>query len=127
MNMEARKVGGQPIASPQNQKAIAKVLRQLPNVPSFRDRKKGVTSYQSHVKSDPWILILFVVCFVVPTLAGALYYGLIASDRYVTEVKFAIRPSVGTADKAAPDAVGTSASVVRSTIAQDTLITQEYI
>ena len=127
MNMETRKAGGQPIAAPQNQKAIAKVLQRLPNVPSFRDRKKGVTSYQSHVKSDPWILILFVVCFVLPTLVGALYYGLIASDRYVTEVKFAIRPSVGTADKAAPDAVGTSAGVVSSTIAQDTLITQEYI
>lgn len=127
MNMKARKVGGQPIASHQKQKAVTRVLRQLPGVPSFRDRKKGVTSYQSHIKSDPWILILFVVCFVVPTLAGALYYGVIASDRYVTEVKFAIRPSVGTADKAAPDAVGTSAGVVSSTIAQDTLITQEYI
>jgi len=127
MNTEIRKVGERPIASGQNQVAIAKGLRQLPSVPSFRDRKKGVTSYQSHVKSDPWILILFVVCFVVPTLAGALYYGIIASDRYVTEVKFAIRPSVGTADKAAPDAVGTSAGVVSSTIAQDTLITQEYV
>ncbi|SFM52617.1 capsule biosynthesis protein [Methylobacterium pseudosasicola] len=127
MSMEAQKVSGQPIASSPNGKAIAKIMRSLPNVPNFRDRKKGVTSYQSHVKSDPWILILFALCFVVPTLAGALYYGLIASDRYVTEVKFAIRPSIGTADKAAPDAVGTNAGVVNSTVAQDTLITQEYV
>jgi capsular polysaccharide transport system permease protein len=127
MNMEARNISGQPVASPKKHQTIARVLRRVPSVSSLNGRKTGVTSYQSHVKNDPWILILFVVCFVVPTLAGAFYYGLVASDRYVTETKFAIRPSVGTADKATPDAVGTSVGVVSSTIAQDTLITQEYI
>ncbi|NKE12637.1 capsule biosynthesis protein, partial [Mycobacterium tuberculosis] len=54
-------------------------------------------------------------------------FGLIASDRYVSEARFAIRPALGTADKAAPDSVGTSSGVPSQMVAQDTLITNEYI
>ncbi|WP_204268515.1 hypothetical protein, partial [Escherichia coli] len=71
----------------------------------FADRKKGIRSYQSHVKSDPWVPVLFVVCFLIPALAGAVYYGLIASDRYVTEARFALRPALGSSEKASPEQV----------------------
>ncbi len=93
----------------------------------FADRRKGIRSYQTHVKSDPWVPVLFVICFVLPTLAGAIYYGLIASDRYVTEARFAIRPAIGAVEKATPDSVGTNSGVAAQMVAQDTLITFAYI
>ncbi|MCJ2123694.1 capsule biosynthesis protein [Methylobacterium sp. J-077] len=127
MNMEIRKAEGQPLTTADRQQAVTESLRQIARMSRFVDRKKGIRSYQSHVKNDPWIPILFVVCFVLPTLAGALYFGLIASDRYVSEARFAIRPALGTADKAAPDSVGTSSGVPSQMVAQDTLITYEYI
>lgn len=127
MNMEIRKAEGQPVTTADRQQAITESLRQIARMSRFADRKKGIRSYQSHVKNDPWIPILFVICFVLPTLAGAVYFGLIASDRYVTEARFAIRPAIGTADKATPDSVGTSSGVPSQMVAQDTLITHEYI
>ena len=38
---------------------------------------------------------LFALCFVLPTLLGAVYFWLIASDRYVTEASFAVRAALG--------------------------------
>lgn len=127
MNMEIRKAEGQPLTTADRQQAVAESLRQIARMSRFADRKKGIRSYQSHVKNDPWIPILFVLCFVLPVAAGALYFGLIASDRYVTEARFAIRPAIGSADKATPDSVGTSSGVPNQMVAQDTLITYEYI
>ncbi|MCJ2096972.1 MULTISPECIES: capsule biosynthesis protein [unclassified Methylobacterium] len=127
MNMEIRKAEGQPLTTADRQQAVTESLRQIARMSRFVDRKKGIRSYQSHVKNDPWIPILFVLCFVLPTLAGAVYFGLIASDRYVSEARFAIRPALGTADKAAPDSVGTSSGVPSQMVAQDSLITYEYI
>lgn len=127
MTTDIRKASADPVAASRRQTAITSALRQLARVPGLIDPKKGVRSYQSHVKADPWIPILLVVCFALPTLAGAVYYGLIASDRYVTEARVAIRPTIGTADKAASDAIGTSVGVPNQMIAQDTLITLEYV
>ena len=127
MNMEIRKAEGQPVTTADRQQAVTESLRQIARMSRFADRKKGIRSYQSHVKNDPWVPILFVVCFVIPALAGALYYGLIASDRYVSEARFAIRPAIGSADKATPDSVGTNSGVASQMVAQDTLITHEYI
>lgn len=127
MNTQVEKAGGRPSKGIDRNKVIAHSLRQFARLPGLPDTKKGVRSYQSHVKSDPWLPLLFVVCFVLPTLGGAIFYGLIASDRFVTEAQFAIRPTVGTADKATPDTVGTNAGVIKATVAQETLIAQEYI
>ncbi|MDP4023885.1 capsule biosynthesis protein [Methylobacterium sp. NEAU 140] len=127
MNMEVREPRGRAISPAHRQGVILEQLRQLADLTRFADRKTGIRSYQSHVRSDPWLPILFIVCFVLPTLLGAVYYGLIASDQYVTEAQFAIRPAVGSADKATPDAIGTNAGTPNPMIAQDTLITYEYI
>ena len=127
MNMEIRRAAGKSLKAPDRQRAITEALQQFTRLSSVMDRKKGVRSYQSHIKDDPWIPILFVICFVLPVAIGGLYYGLIASDRYVTETQFAIRPAVGSAEKAAPDEVGTNSGTVNSTIAQDSLITLEYV
>ncbi len=127
MNMEIRKAEGQPVTTAARQQAITESLRQIARMSRFADRKKGIRSYQSHVKNDPWVPVLFALCFVLPVLAGAVYYGVIASDRYVTEARFAIRPAIGTADKATPDSVGTNSGVPSQMVAQDTMITHEYI
>ena len=127
MNMEIRRAEGQPLTTADRQQAVAESLKQIARMSRFADRKKGIRSYQSHVKSDPWIPVLFVLCFVLPVAAGALYYGLIASDRFVTEARFAIRPAIGSAEKATPDSVGTSSGVPSQMVAQDTLITYDYV
>lgn len=127
MNMEIGKPEGRPLTPADRQQAIAESLRQFARMSRFADRRKGIRSYQTHVKSDPWLPVLFVLCFIVPSVMGAVYYGLIASDRYVTEARFAIRPAIGAAEKANPDSVGTSSGVPKEMIAQDTLITYSYI
>ncbi len=69
-----------------------------------------------------------MICFVLPTLAGAIYYGLIASNRYVSEARFAIRPALGSSEKGiVRDSGGTNSSGQSQMAAQDTLITREYI
>src|SRR5690606_20345526 len=37
------------------------------------------------------ILLSFILLVIVPTILGGIYYGFIASDQYVTEVRFAVR------------------------------------
>ncbi|MGH1591849.1 capsule biosynthesis protein [Methylobacterium phyllosphaerae] len=128
MNMEIRKAEGQPVTPADRQQAIAESLRQIARMSRFADRKKGIRSYQTEAKNDPWIPILFVVCFLLPTLAGAVYYGLVASDRYVSEARFAIRPALGSSDKTSSESGGAAgSSMSNQMVAQDTLITREFI
>ncbi len=127
MNVEIRKPQGQPLTTADRSKAVAESLSQIARLSRFADRKKGIRSYQSHVKSDPWLPILFVLCFVLPTALGGIYYGFIASDRFVTEARFALRPALGGAEKAAPDSIGTNAGVPKELLAQDILITHQYV
>ncbi|WCS25145.1 capsule biosynthesis protein [Methylobacterium sp. NMS14P] len=127
MNMEIRKAEGQPVTPADRQLAVSESLRQIARMSRFADRKKGIRSYQADAKSDPWIPVLFVVCFLLPTLAGAVYYGLIASDRYVTEARFAIRPALGSAEKTSSETGGTNSGMANQMVAQDTLITREFI
>lgn len=127
MNVEIRNPQGQPLTTADRSRVAAESLRQIARLSRFADRKKGIRSYQSHVKSDPWLPILFVLCFVLPTIAGAVYYGVIASDRFITEARFALRPALGGSEKASPDAVGTNAGVPKEMLAQDVMITHQYI
>ncbi|NEU14025.1 capsule biosynthesis protein [Methylobacterium sp. BTF04] len=117
----------QPVTTADRSNTVSESLRQIARVSRFVDRKKGIRSYQSHVKADPYIPILFVLCFVIPTLVGSLYYAFFVSDRYVTEARFALRPAIGNVEKAAPDQVGTSSGVARQMVAQDSIITTNYI
>ncbi|MCJ2035391.1 capsule biosynthesis protein [Methylobacterium sp. J-068] len=128
MSVEIRTPQGQPLTTADRSNAVAESLRQIARVSRFADRKKGIRSYQSHVKSDPLIPLLFCVCFLIPSLIGVAYYGFIMSDRFVVEARFALRPALGSVDKAAPDQVGTnSGSVSQQMVAQDSLITTNYI
>ncbi len=54
-------------------------------------------------RSRPWFLApLFLVCVVLPTLIALVYFGLLASDVYVSESRFIVRGQ----DKATPTALG---------------------
>jgi len=127
MSVETGNPQGQALSTADRSNAVAESLRQIARVSRFADRKKGIRSYQSHVRRDPWIPILFVLLFVLPTLAGLAWAWLIASDRYVTEARFAVRPAIGTVDKATDDKVGTNSGVPKQMIVQDTLIAADYI
>lgn len=127
MNMEIRKAEGQPVTSADRQQAVTESLRQIARMSRFADRKKGIRSYQVQTKNDPWIPVLFVLCFILPALAGAVYYGLIASNRYVTEARFAIRPALGSSDKTSSETGGTASGTSNQMVAQDTQITREFI
>jgi capsular polysaccharide transport system permease protein len=127
MTVEIRNPQGQALTTADRSNAVAESLKQMARASRFADRNKGIRSYQSHVKTDPLLPILFVLLCLVPSLCGAIYFGLIASDRYVTEARFAIRPAVGGAEKASSDEVGTGNGVPKQLIAQDTIITSNYI
>jgi capsular polysaccharide transport system permease protein len=128
MSVEIRNPRGQPLTTADRSNAVAESLRQIARVSRFADRKKGIRSYQSHVKTDPLIPLLFLLCFVIPTLAAVAYYGFIVSDRFVVESRFALRPALGSVEKAAPDQVGTnSGASTHQMVAQDSLITTNYI
>ncbi|UMY17845.1 capsule biosynthesis protein [Methylobacterium organophilum] len=130
MSIETPVPQGQPLTTADRSSAVAESLRQIARVTRYVDRKKGIRSYQTHVKRDPWIGILFALLFVLPSATSLVYFGLIASDRYVTEFRFAIRPAIGGADKAAggdKEDVGTNSGVSQAMLTQDTLIASEYI
>lgn len=69
------------------------------------------------------IIISFVVMFVVPLFGESVYWGLIASKQYSTEIKFAIR-----AGQSSPlDALGGLFGLGASQQGQDTQIVADYI
>jgi capsular polysaccharide transport system permease protein len=128
MTVDVRNPQGRALTPAERSKVISESLRQMARVSRFANRRKGARGvYGAARKSDVVTPILFAVLFVLPVVAGALYYGLIASDRYVTEARFAIRPAVGGAERAANDNIGTSDNVSKQLIAQDTLIIEDYL
>lgn len=128
MTVDVRNPQGRALTPAERSKVISESLRQMARVSRFANRRKGGrASYGSARKSDTVTPILFALLVVLPALIGGLYYGLIASDRYVTEARFAIRPAVGGAEKAAQDQIGTSDNMLKQMVAQDTLIVEDYL
>ena len=128
MTVDIRNPQGQPLSTADRSNAVAESLKQVARVSRFVDRKKGIRSYQTHAKRDAVIPILFVIVFLIPSALGALYYGLLASDQFVTEARFALRPAMGAVEKANPDQVGTnSGGSMGMMVAQDSLVVANYI
>ncbi|RVU16006.1 capsule biosynthesis protein [Methylobacterium oryzihabitans] len=127
MTVDARNPEGQPLSPADRSRMISQSLRQMARVSRFSDPKKGMRAIRAQGRRDIITPILFVALFVIPALAGAAFYGLYLSDRYVTETRFAIRPAVGGAEKATPDQIGTSSGVPKELIAQDTAIVLDYV
>ncbi|MBX9932258.1 MAG: capsule biosynthesis protein [Methylobacterium sp.] len=128
MTVTIRNPQGQPLSTADRSNAVAEALKQTARVSRFIDRKKGLRAYQTHAKRDVVIPILFVVVFLIPAALGTLYYGLLASDQFVTEARFALRPALGAVDKANPDQVGTnSGSTTGMMVIQDSLVVANYL
>jgi capsular polysaccharide transport system permease protein len=69
------------------------------------------------------IMASFFVMVVVPTFAGAIYYGFIASDQYVAEADF----TVSSSEAPAPDGLGAFTGIPAIAVIQDTQIVASYI
>ncbi|GJD47861.1 hypothetical protein OPKNFCMD_0573 [Methylobacterium crusticola] len=127
MTVDARNPQGQPLSPADRSRMIGEALRQAARVSRFSDPNRSMRTIRSRTRRDIVTPILFVCLFVLPSLASAVFFGLILSDRYVTEARFAIRPAIGGAEKATPDQIGTSSGVPKELLAQDTMIVGEYI
>ncbi|CAO4182552.1 Capsule biosynthesis protein [Methylorubrum populi] len=127
MSTEISSPSGAPLTTADRSTAVAESLKRFARIARQSDHKKGIRAYQTHVRRDPWIPALFLLVFALPTLISAGYFYLIASDRFVTEARFAIRPALGNVDKVQSEETGNNNSLSKQMIAQDTLITTSYI
>ena len=75
------------------------------------------------VSKRPIWLISALICILVPTLIAGGYYFLIASDRYVSEARFAVRSN----DSGAADVLGMITGMPKSTVVSDSYIVSDYI
>ncbi|GJE00258.1 capsule biosynthesis protein [Methylobacterium isbiliense] len=127
MTVDARNPQGQPLTPSERSRMISESLRQMARVSRYNDPRQQIRGVRAHRRRDIITPLLFVGLFLLPSLIGALVFGLYLSDRFVTEAQFAIRPAIGSADKSLRDGVGTSSGVPKEMITQDTLIVAEYI
>ena len=74
-------------------------------------------------KRQPWLLISLVAGIVLPTFIAALYFFLIAADRYVSVASFAVRSN----DTQAADMLGMVTGMPGSTITSDSYIVTDYV
>ncbi|TGD94898.1 capsule biosynthesis protein [Methylobacterium nonmethylotrophicum] len=128
MTIDARNPEGQALSPADRSRMIGEALRQAARVSRFSNpNKSGIRTIRAQKRRDIVTPLLFLFLFAIPSVASAVFFGLYLSDRYVTEAKFALRPAIGGAEKAAPDQIGTSSSVPAQMIAQDSMIIGEYI
>lgn len=127
MSTEVSTPSGAPLTTGERSTAVAESLKRFARIARHTDRKKGIRAYRTHIKRDPVIPLLFVLVFVLPTLAVTGYLYFVASDRYVTEARFTLRPALGSVDKVDNEKTGTDSSLPKQMIAQDTMITSNYI
>ncbi|WP_232632041.1 capsule biosynthesis protein [Methylobacterium sp. Leaf118] len=129
MTTEISSPTGSGLTTGDRSTAVAESLKRFARIARQSDHRKGIRAYKTHVRRDPWVPALFVLLFVLPLTLVAGYLYLVASDRYVTEARFALRPALGNVDKVNSEKTGDDDSQTnpRQMIIQDTLITMNYI
>lgn len=127
MSTEISSPSGAPLTTADRSTAVSESLKRFARIARQSDHKKGIRAYQTHIRRDPWIPVLFLLLFLLPTLVTAGYFYLIASDRFITEARFALRPALGNVDKVQSEETGNNSSLAKQMVAQDTLITTGYI
>ncbi|WP_342151778.1 capsule biosynthesis protein [Methylorubrum sp. SB2] len=127
MSTEITNPAGAPLTTGERSTAVSESLKRFARIARHTDRKKGIRAYRTHVKRDPVIPLLFVLVFILPTLTMVGYFYFVASDRYVTEARFALRPALGNVDKVDSEKTGNDSSLPKQMIIQDTIITANYI
>ncbi|MGH6925408.1 MAG: hypothetical protein ACRED5_16900 [Propylenella sp.] len=101
--------------------------------PAVRDEKNKVIHIVERLQDEadqrrmpdgqPWVLISVLACIALPTLIAALYYFLIAADRYVSDARFAIRNN----ETQAADALGMIVGLPPSQTTSDSYIVADYV
>ncbi|MCP1546774.1 MULTISPECIES: capsule biosynthesis protein [Methylorubrum] len=127
MSTEISTPSSAPLTTADRSTAVTESLKRFARIARQSDHKKGIRAYQTHIRRDPWIPAFFVLLFLLPTMIAAGYFYLVASDRYITEARFALRPALGNVDKVQSEDTGSNSSLSKQMIAQDTLITTSYI
>ncbi|MCJ2028882.1 capsule biosynthesis protein [Methylobacterium sp. J-043] len=127
MSTEISTPSSAPLTTADRSTAVTESLKRFARIARQSDHKKGIRAYQTHIRRDPWIPAFFVLLFLLPTMVAAGYFYLVASDRYITEARFALRPALGNVDKVQSEDTGSNSSLSKQMIAQDTLITTSYI
>lgn len=83
--------------------------------------RRGARAMQAFVWAS------FALLVALPTLAGALYYGLWASDQFVSEAHFTIAGGEVRQNAGKTDTFGAATGVPLEAIAQDTMIVTAYL
>ena len=86
-------------------------------------RLQEETIRRGGLKQRPWLPLSIAVCVLLPTLIAALFYLFVASDRFTSEARFAVRSN----DSQAVDAVGMITGLPSSQIVSDSYIVADYI
>jgi capsular polysaccharide transport system permease protein len=86
-------------------------------------RLQEETTQARALKQRPWVPISFALCVVLPTFVAALFYLFIASDRFASEARFAVRSN----EAPAFDAFGMITGMPSSQTVSDSYIVADYI
>jgi capsular polysaccharide transport system permease protein len=86
-------------------------------------RLQEETVQRQALKRYPWVPASIAVCVLLPTLVTALFYLFVASDRFVSEARFAVRSN----EVKAVDALGMITGLPSSQIVSDSYIVADYI
>jgi capsular polysaccharide transport system permease protein len=86
-------------------------------------RLQEEASRTTRLKRAPWIPLSLAVCILLPTAITALFYLFIASDRFVSEARFAVRSN----ETQAIDALGMFTGLPSGQIVSDSYIVADYI
>lgn len=115
--------GAHPDGAPANgEPAPAANPSEPEKVVAFIQRLQQEAAEKTAQKRPIW-LISALVCILIPTIAASVYYFFIASDRYVSEARFAVRSN----DSGAADVLGMITGMPKSTVVSDSYIVSDYI
>lgn len=86
-------------------------------------RLEEETSRSRTRKRSPWMMISVLAAIGLPTFIAAIFYIFIASDRYVSEARFAVRNN----ETQAVDALGMITGMPSSQMTSDSYIVADYV
>lgn len=123
-------IEGRPLSALDRARLLSQALAEAARQARIARRsRRGLAGGGFHARrgARAWrlaIIISFTLLVVLPSICGAIYYGLIAADEYVAEAKFTVS---GGELSNAPDAFGAISGVPALAIVQDTQIVANYI
>ena len=86
-------------------------------------RLQEETIQRGALKQRPWVPISLAVCIALPTFVAALFYLFMASDRFISETRFAVRSN----DSQGVDALGMITGLPSTQTVSDSYIVADYI